>query len=451
MQKSRDFSQEANQQEWHCFKNSRWGRLYDTIPWEELESCLPAISRGPTPYFDRKGKFALMLLKHELGVSDAALIEHINTNPCLQLFCHMRLSPGQRIGDTGMVSRVRGYLAHQADLDQVQTLLASHWQEEMNFKQVLKVDAVCYESYIRYPTDVKLLWECCVWVYKKQLFALRKQLKVPLGKEKERFDVQHRKYLGYAKLKRKTHKKKRKRVKSLLNLLSRGLAALQSLLNTGQLVAQLDEPFYEYLRTIKQVLQQQDYLYHQATHKVSDRIVSLHKPYIRPIKRGKENKPTEFGAKVHMMQTDGFCWIEYFSFRAFNECKRFKISVIKHKVMFGECRQASADRIYATNENRRFCAKHHIFHNFEPKGPKPKDQQWAKEQQKLKDALNKDRATRLEGSFGNHKNHYSLGKVKARNEANERVWIYFGVFTANAVQVANQRQKPTTHPFQQTA
>ncbi|MEM9830369.1 MAG: transposase [Bacteroidota bacterium] len=138
------------------------------------------------------------------------------------------------------------------------------------------------------------------------------------------------------------------------------------------------------------------------------------------------------------MQIDGLCFIEHLSFSAFNECNRFKISTFKHKTLFGECRQASADRIYATNENRRFCRKHSIFHNFDPKGPRPKDQRWAKEQQRLKDALNKDRATRLEGSFGNHKNHYGLGKVKARNEANERVWIYFGVFTANAVQMANQ-------------
>ncbi len=294
-------------------------------------------------------------------------------------------------------------------------------------------------SYRATVADVKLLWECCVWVYKKQLFALRKQLKVPLGKEKERFDVQHRKYLGYAKLKRKAHNKKHKRVKSLLNLLSRGLAALQALLNTGQLVAQLDEPFYEYLRTIKQVLQQQGYLYHQATHQVSDRIVSLHKPYIRPIKRGKENKPTEFGAKVHMMQTDGLCWIEYCSFRTFNECKRFKISVIKHKVMFGECRQASADRIpaghrYATNENRRFCSKHHIFHNraasaLSPRDQNPKISDGLKSSKSLKmpsikNGLTDGRAAASAFRLGNHKNHDGLGKVKARNEANERVWIY---------------------------
>ena len=85
---------------------------------------------------------------------------------------------------------------------------------------------------------------------------------------------------------------------------------------------------------------------------------------------------------------------------------------------------------------------------------RPKDQRWVKEQRRLKDSLNKDRATRLEGSFGNHKNHYGLSKVKARNKDNERVWIYFGVFTANAVQVANQqqkRQKRIAQPVGQTA
>lgn len=282
----------------------------------------------------------------------------------------MRLGPFERIGDTGIVSRVRGYIAHHADLDRVQMLLAKHWQKEINFHHVLKMDAVCYESYIRYPTDVKLLWECCTWVYKQALFPLRKALKIPLGKEKERFDTQHKKYLAYAKLKRKSHKKKRKRIKSLLNLLTRGLAALQSLLNTGKLADQLDEPFYAYLRTIKEVLEQQRYLYCHATNKVTDRIVSLYKPYIGPIKRGKENKPVEFGAKVHMMQATVARWTDYVLWSIWTSGLSTSANASKsalligpptrHKAMFGTCSQASADRIYATNENRRFCSKHNI-------------------------------------------------------------------------------------------
>ena len=42
----------------------------------------------------------------------------------------------------------------------------------------------------------------------------------------------------------------------------------------------------------------------------------------------------------------------------------------------------------------------------------------------------------MEGGFGNHKNHYLLGKIKARTQPTEITWILFGVLAANAVKVA---------------
>jgi len=140
-------------------------------------------------------------------------------------------------------------------------------------------------------------WESCAWVYAKQLFHLRKMSKVRLGKEKERFDVQKRRYLAYSRLKRKSQKKTHKRIRSLLNLLKRGLNALQELLNI-YFKNNLEKGFYRYLKTIKKVYQQQYYLFHHPGRKVKNSIVSLHKPYIRSIKRGKENKPTECGRLV---------------------------------------------------------------------------------------------------------------------------------------------------------
>lgn len=414
---------------------SRRGRLWSALPLEQLGNCLPRQQHncGRKEYFDNSGKFALMFLKHELGVSDEKLVEHINHNPTLQLFCGMRLGDLELIRDTGIVSRIRGFIARHADLEQVQRILLDHWKVDTGNQHFLKMDATCFKSYIRYPADVKLLWECCEWVYARQLFPLRKRPGIPLGKEKERFDVQKRRYLAYSKLKRKAHKKTRKRVRSLLNLLNRGLSALQGLLNVYY-KGSLGEGFYRYLKTIRQIYRQQYYLFHHPGSKVKNRIVSLHKPYIRPIKRGKENRPTEFGAKVHMLQVDGINIIEHFSYNAFNECKRLKLSVVKHRATFGECHQVSGDRIYATNENRRFCAANRIFHSFEPKGKKP-----GKAIRQLKAALNKDRATRLEGSFGNQKNHYGLQKVRARNGPNEKVWIFFGVFTTNAILISKKR------------
>ena len=52
--------------------------------------------------------------------------------------------------------------------------------------------------------------------------------------------------------------------------------------------------------------------------------------------------------------------------------------------------------------------------------------------------IGKQRATVLEGSFGNEKNHYLLQKVKAANQANEIIWIFFGIMTCNAVQIAKR-------------
>ena len=50
----------------------------------------------------------------------------------------------------------------------------------------------------------------------------------------------------------------------------------------------------------------------------------------------------------------------------------------------------------------------------------------------MRSALSVIRATVLEGSFGNEKNHYLLGKIKARTQATEIAWIFFGMMTANA-------------------
>ncbi|MEL7196459.1 MAG: transposase, partial [Bacteroidota bacterium] len=55
-------------------------------------------------------------------------------------------------------------------------------------------------------------------------------------------------------------------------------------------------------------------------------------------------------------------------------------------------------------------------------------------------AISKVRATQLEGSYGNDKNHYGLRKVKARNESTEVAWIFFAMMSANAVKISRYKQ-----------
>ncbi len=302
----------------------------------------------------------------------------------------------------------------------------------------------CRRSYIRFPTDVKLLWECCHWVFEDQLFYWCRVLKTKRPRSK--YLEQKRKQLAYERRRKKTYKQSQKRKKALLYLLEKGLLQLQQVLNAAG-YALLDERQRAYLATIRKVLEQQKFLQTHRAKELKDRIVSLPKPYVRPIIRGKENKPVEFGMKVHILQVDGVCIIDKMDYRAFNESTRLKISILKHKQYFGPLHQLGADRIYATNNNRRYCTTKKIFTCFPKKGPKPH----SPEEEKLSSLIGSQRATVMEGCFGNHKQPYGLRKIKVKGENREMLFVFFAVMTANAVRISKRQQQSSCTPLCQTA
>jgi IS5 family transposase len=426
-----------NFSKWYIFKNkTQLGAIYQTIDWQSLVRLLPRkkTNVGSPSVLPPEGYFGLMFLKHYLKLSDEKLLERLNTDWAIQMFCGVLFDDTQMIRDNAFVSNVRTYLAKHIDLSAFQQALITHWKGEISDKQVVLMDASCYEVYIRFPTDVKLLWESCQWLWEKQIPLLCQKYRIKLPRSK--FKEQKIRYVSYSKLRKKSHRKTRSRQNALLKLLYKGVETYQSLLNQTQAKG-LSIADAETFKTIKLVYQQQKHRYLHPQAKITNRIVSLYKPYIRPIMRGKENKPVEFGMKVHKMQVGGISIIEHCSYEAFNECKRLKVSIIKHKNSFGLCTHIAADRIYATNENRRYTTKKDIQTNFVRKGIGKDD----KATKQIKALLNKERATRLEGSFGNEKEHYLLYKNKARSADSEQVWLFFGVHTANAVLIAKRRQK----------
>ena len=63
--------------------------------------------------------------------------------------------------------------------------------------------------------------------------------------------------------------------------------------------------------------------------------MSVNKPYVRPIVRGKEVKNVEFGAKCNNILVDGISFIEKLSFNAFNEGTRLAHCIKMHRRLFG--------------------------------------------------------------------------------------------------------------------
>ena len=413
---------------WYYFKETQLGKAHASLPWDQLSELLPKENHGPGAprWFSPAGMFGLMFLKAYLKISDQKLIERFNTDWSLQIFCGKLLTDEQKIRDNAIVSRIRSYLAEHVDLYQLQDILVRHWKRDMNNTHVLLMDATCYESYLRFPTDVKLLWESCQWVFEKQIYKWCKQRSI--RRPRSKYHEQKQKQWEYDRQRKKTYRQGVKRKKSLIYLLGKGLSQLQELLNNHSDI-QLTDHERRYIRTIRNVLAQQIFLLTNPAKELKDRIVSLPRPYIRPIVRGKENKRVEFGMKVHMLQVDGICIIDKLDFNAFNESTRLRFGVLKHKSLFGQCNQLGADRIYATNANRRYATNKKIFTSFPKKGPKTDLPQ----ETNLRKILSSARATIMEGSFGTHKQHYGLERIRAKGAKREILWIFFGVLTSNAV------------------
>jgi len=427
----------SNQQLLHeRFLQTDLGKIYLAIPFDKLVARIasPAYSKsglGRKPWFDMKGGIALQFLKHYLQLSDELLMQRINTDWGMQLFCGILLRGDERIRDTNLPSWWRTYIGKHLNVDDMQKEFALHWRPFMQGTGVGMQDATCYESRISFPTDVKLIWNCCHEVY--QLIQKQRKL-LRLRKSRMNYLRQKLIFQSYQKTRKKSRRAEKKLRKKLLKFLLKLLQQLNALQEKYRLT--LPGKQQTKLHTIAGVYEQQHSKLYGHVEQIKDRIVSLSKPYIRPIVRGKETKTVEFGAKVNILQIDGINFIEHLSYDAFNESTRFQTGIFLQRKLFGKCTHQSADQIFATNANRKYCKQNGIATNFIPKG-KQKIQH-IEQAAVLRKTLNIARGTILEGSFGNEKNHYFLQKIPARNDITESCWIFFGIFTRNAVTMADR-------------
>lgn len=418
------------------FQTSELGKLYRAIPFKFLSDSLglKETKQGRESYFSAEGKLALMFLKSYSRFSDAELIGNLNSNIHYQLFCGVRINPRKPLTNFKIVSAIRCEVSGLLEIDKVQEVLAAYWRPYMDNLQVHMTDATCYESYIRYPTDMKLLWEAVSWLY-PHMCRIYKTL--GLRKPRSKYDKQARRYLGYSKKRKRRQREPRVLKRSLLHLLGKLIGLTDAVLKIKSPELCLSSRFHKRYSILRKVHHQQQLRFEGKT--VKDLMVSIDKSYIHPIVRGKETKSVEFGAKVNTLQVDGINFIEHLSFSAFHEGIRLPQCVAKQQKLFKrKVSLLAADSLYATNANRTFCSKRGIVTGFVRKGRAGKDEEQLKV---MRSVLSKERSTRLEGSFGTEKQYYGLQKVKARTKETEILWIFFGIHTANAVRMADKMQR----------
>ena len=417
------------------FAVSELGRIRALLPLKEMADELASHfpkkhSRGNTPMFPPDGEVALMFLKPYTGLSDDGLIEMLNGSIHMQMFCGVLIDPSRPIKDGKIVSDIRNRLAPRLDIVRQQSVLYKKWDSMLKDKDLCMSDATCYESHLRYPTDIKLMWECCEWLHKLLQKTCREQgERLPRSKYNEVAKAR----LAYAKQRKPKKSATRRMQRRLLKLLGKLIGQWNCLCRLYAPVIHLSAEQDKRIMAIKEVHRQQTDHFNKK--EVKHRIVSIDRPYIRPIVRGKENKRVEFGAKVNNIQVDSISFIEHHSFEAFNEGTRLKQCVEYQESLTGvKVTRIGMDTIYANNENRKYCTERDITTNFVRKGPKPKDEQ--ADISTARRIIGNLRATVMEGSFGNQKQHFGVGRIAARNRHSETLLLFFGIHMANTAILA---------------
>ncbi len=218
-------------------------------------------------------------------------------------------------------------------------------------------------------------------------------------------------------------------VKSMLQYTSRNFRQFKDVLalTAGRGIV-IQNHVTERLNVVKSLLGQQWQMYREKSKRIADRIVSLHKPQVRPIKRGKAGKDVEFGPKASLSHVGAFTFLDRLSSDNYNESGDVEMQLSNYEDRFGsEPSYAAGDRIYGTNANRNLLKTKGIRDAFEPRGRKPSKEsspdRWRKRKRRERN--------RIEGAFGNGKNHNGLDKIKYCIEGGDELWVRLCLMAIN--------------------
>lgn len=169
-------------------------------------------------------------------------------------------------------------------------------------------------------------------------------------------------------------------------------------------------------------------MYRDRSRRCDDRIVSISQPYVRPIVRGKQSKPVEFGAKLSVsLNGQGLAQVDYLRWDAFHEGLDLQSQLEDYRRRYGYYpEKVLADPIYGSRDNRRYLNSKGIHFAGKPLGrPKKATEANREALRQLKAQRREDYRQRIpvEGKFGQGANGYRLNYIRAKRAGTSAAWI----------------------------
>lgn len=457
--------------------SNRWVVMADMVPWDEMAkvffSKLSQDSGRQT--IDLRIVLGALMVKHIEDLSDERTIDYVQENIYAQYFVGLSsfasepifvpslfVKIRERLGEAGsaklndlmMSQAVRlktikhrrkssdGYAPVEAEPVNTEVPTAGQLDQSANEQQLatevsaatdvapirnrgtVSLDATVAPVHIVYPTDSHLLADCRR--VSEQLIDELYLAGPELWPTKPRTYRREgeRKAINFSKSRRKTKKQIRQAVKNELNYTRRNYKTIEGMLDLLKSNGRGCPWSYGQRRLywiIQEICRQQAEMYKDRRRRVDDRIVSVHMPFIRPIKRGKGGgKNTEFGPKISASITEGFVKADRIDFDAFNECGDLIKQVEGYKDRFGYYPAlVLADKIYWTNANRKWLKERGIKIGGVAKGRKKEETKYEKEKNKRRN----NQRNEIEGKFGEGKMRYGMDLLFTRRPDTIRATI----------------------------
>lgn len=257
---------------------------------------------------------ALEILKHIMQLSDKELVHQLQVNIEMQYFCGFQTVYDNTKIESSTMTHFRNRLAKYPEIrNKIQEI---HLKETIK-KLPKKVqwqfdqDSTVIEENIKYPNDIELLndvtqlWAKMVNLWKKTFKQFWKfiakwkrqckklYLAYSFGrwKSKKWFEETKETMIDFAEKMIKTTKEWYKKIK-------------YAIYKWNNKLREVKEKIKRYIEVSEKIIKQQKQLLKNKLknkkQSVKDRIVSLHKDYIRPIVKGKKWKKVQFWAKAHI-------------------------------------------------------------------------------------------------------------------------------------------------------
>jgi len=433
--------------------DSAWVRLAELIPWERIEEEYANHFHGSEGQVAKSARlaFAALYIQTTEGFTDIKTMKNIQENPHMQYFCGFTSYDTQRPFDASLMVHFRKRIPAETVMKITEEIFAEEALRQMDAPEpeaagdeaarnaegtqdtenrgTLILDATCCPQDIQYPTDIGLL---------NHARELSEQIIDKLYKRIiDRYEykprtyrkVARKDYLSYTRTRKHSAQMIRSHVRKQLQYVGRDLRIIDDLIARGAPLSALPDQLYKKLLIVSEVYRQQKEMYDNKTHQCDARIVSITQPHVRPIVRGKEHTPVEFGSKVAIGLIGGYAFITDIAWENIAEAGLLPMAADKYKRMFGFYPKAIiGDGVYPNRENRGWCKERGIRLS----GPKlgRKDEGIRHEEAKQ---IHQDGCERnaVEGEFGVVKRKFCLDRVMAKLSDTSRTAVAMGFFAAN--------------------